>query len=115
MMGVLNPSRDYVPWKHAVAGAVAGAVAAIVTMPWDVCKTLLNTQEANVLNKLNTKRVVGMVEAARTVRNLAGYSGFFQGLRARILYQMPSTAISWWELLFKIIFLFSLSTFQVRV
>jgi len=95
MMGLLNPEREYVPWKHAVAGAVAGAIAASVTMPWDVCKTLLNTQEANVLNKLNTKRVVGMKEAARTVRSLAGYAGFFQGLRPRILYQMPATAISW--------------------
>ena len=95
MMETLNPSREYVPWKHAVSGGMAGAVAATVTMPWDVCKTLLNTQEANVLNRLNTSRVVGIVDAFRTVRNLAGYAGFFQGLRARVMYQMPSTAIAW--------------------
>eukprot|EP00091_Calanus_sinicus_P025292 TRINITY_DN9569_c0_g1_i1.p1 TRINITY_DN9569_c0_g1~~TRINITY_DN9569_c0_g1_i1.p1 ORF type:complete len:167 (-),score=34.91 TRINITY_DN9569_c0_g1_i1:57-557(-) len=58
-------------------------------------KTLLNTQEANVLTKLNTKKVVGLYSAAKTVYNLAGPMGYFQGLRARILYQMPSTAISW--------------------
>ena len=95
MMETLNPSRDYVPWKHGVSGAMAGAVAATVTMPWDVCKTLLNTQEANVLTRLNTTRVVGIVDAFRTVRNLAGYAGFFQGWRARVMYQMPSTAIAW--------------------
>jgi len=95
MMEVLNPEREYVPWKHGVSGAMAGAVAATVTMPWDVCKTLLNTQEANVLSKLNTNRVVGIVDAFRTVKNLAGYAGFFQGWRARVMYQMPSTAISW--------------------
>ena len=58
MMNWLNPSRDYVPEKHFVSGAVAGGVAATVTMPWDVAKTLLNTQEANVLTRLNTTKVV---------------------------------------------------------
>jgi len=44
---------------------------------------------------LNTNRVVGIVDAFRTVKNLAGYAGFFQGWRARVMYQMPSTAIAW--------------------
>ena len=95
MMNWLNPSRDYVPEKHFVSGAVAGGVAATVTMPWDVAKTLLNTQEANVLTRLNTTKVVGLTGAFRTVYNVAGLRGFFQGWRARVLYQAPATAISW--------------------
>ncbi len=33
--------------------------------------------------------------AARTIHQVTGMSGFFQGLTARILYQAPSTAVSW--------------------
>jgi len=95
MQDLTNPKGEYNPPAHLVSGAAAGALAATITMPLDVCKTLLNTQEANVLVRLNTTKVVGLVAAARTVYNLAGPIGYFQGLRARILYQMPSTAISW--------------------
>jgi len=95
MQNITNPKGEYNAPAHLVSGAAAGALAATITMPLDVCKTLLNTQEANVLTKLNTKKVVGLFAAAKTVYNLAGVTGFFQGLRARVLYQMPSTAISW--------------------
>jgi len=90
-----NPNRQYNPAAHAVSGAAAGAVAAFVTMPLDVCKTLLNTQEANVLVRLNTAKVVGLWPALRTVWRLAGPLGLFKGCRARVFYQMPATAISW--------------------
>ena len=95
MMNLINESGEYDPWKHALSGGIAGAMAATITMPWDVMKTLLNTQEANVLNRLNTRRVVGIVDAFRTVRGMAGYSGFYKGWKARVIYQAPSTAISW--------------------
>merc|ERR1719508_275364 len=95
MQDLTNPQGEYNPKAHLVSGAAAGALAATITMPLDVCKTLLNTQEANVLTKLNTTKVVGLFSAARTVYSFAGPMGYFQGLRARVLYQMPSTAISW--------------------
>ena len=95
MMNLINSSGEYDPWKHAVSGGMAGAVAATITMPWDVMKTLLNTQEANVLTRLNTKRVSGFWDAFRTVRGVAGWAGFYKGWRARVIYQTPSTAISW--------------------
>jgi Mitochondrial carrier protein len=41
---VSNPDRSYNPLCHVVSGGVSGAVAAAVTTPLDVCKTLLNTQ-----------------------------------------------------------------------
>jgi hypothetical protein len=95
MQKLTNEKGEYNPASHIVSGGMAGAVAAIVTMPLDVCKTLLNTQEAGVLKVLNTGKVVGMVRAAKTVYNLAGFSGYFQGVRARVLYQVPATAIAW--------------------
>ncbi|XP_065351002.1 mitoferrin-1 [Cloeon dipterum] len=82
----INTDGRYNPKAHMFSGAVAGAVAAAVTTPLDVCKTLLNTQES---------AVSGLFNAARTIYNLNGLGGFFKGLRARVLYQMPSTAICW--------------------
>ena len=95
MKKVTNPSGEYNPVSHCVSGGVAGALAAVVTMPLDVCKTLLNTQEANVLSRLQTNKVVGILSAVKTVYKMAGLRGFFKGLWPRVCYQMPSTAISW--------------------
>ncbi|KAG8222585.1 hypothetical protein J437_LFUL010427 [Ladona fulva] len=95
MQGVTNESRTYSPIAHVCSGAVAGATAAAVTTPLDVCKTLLNTQEERALSSAHQERVTGLVQAARTVYRLGGIRGYFQGLRARVLYQVPSTAICW--------------------
>lgn len=91
----LNPTKEYNPTIHFFAGALAGSVASIVTMPFDVCKTLLNTQEANVLTKLRTPQVTGLFRAGQVIYQLAGFRGFFHGVSARVLYQAPSTAIAW--------------------
>lgn len=86
---LLNKDRLYNPMVHVVAGGAAGAAAAAFTTPLDVCKTLLNTQEDGIGN---TK---GLVAAVKKVYRLAGPKGFFKGLPARVLYQMPATAICW--------------------
>ncbi|XP_030820151.1 mitoferrin-1 [Camarhynchus parvulus] len=92
----LNPHRQYQPQSHIVAGAVAGAVAAAATTPLDVCKTLLNTQENTALSSLKIRgHLSGMANAFSTVYQLGGLPGFFKGVQARVIYQMPSTAIAW--------------------
>lgn len=93
MQDILNKERNYDPSSHIVAGALAGAVAASATMPLDVCKTLLNTQEHCARNHLTY--INGMASAFRTIYEFCGVAGFFRGLSARVIYQMPSTAISW--------------------
>lgn len=45
---ILNPDRIYNPLYHMLSGGVAGGLAAAITTPLDVCKTLLNTQSTNV-------------------------------------------------------------------
>ncbi len=45
MQSKLNKKREYNPMSHCLSGAVAGALAAAITTPLDVCKTLINTQE----------------------------------------------------------------------
>jgi hypothetical protein len=41
----INKKREYNPMSHCISGALAGALAAAITTPLDVCKTLINTQE----------------------------------------------------------------------
>ncbi|KAL4612882.1 mitoferrin-2-like isoform X1 [Arapaima gigas] len=93
---LLNPHRQYNPSSHMVSGALAGALAAAATTPLDVCKTLLNTQESLALRSLNSSRhISGLAHAFWTVYRLGGLPAYFKGAQARIIYQMPSTAVSW--------------------
>ncbi|MEQ2165986.1 hypothetical protein GOODEAATRI_022835 [Goodea atripinnis] len=96
MQEQLNPHRHYNPGSHIVSGAAAGAVSAAVTTPLDVCKTLLNTQENVALTSVNVSgHLSGMANAFRTVYRVGGLAAFFKGIQARVIYQMPSTAIAW--------------------
>lgn len=95
MQELTNSERTYNPKAHVVSGAVAGAFAAAVTTPLDVCKTLLNTQEKRTLHVARQSQIDGLVSAVVTVYRFRGARGYFQGLQARIVYQMPSTAIAW--------------------
>ena len=93
MQNLLNYDREYKPMSHILSGGVAGSVAALVTNPFDVCKTLLNTQETCCNSGQAVDR--GLLQAARTVASCHGWGGFFRGAKARMIFQMPSAAISW--------------------
>ncbi|EDL94257.1 rCG57761 [Rattus norvegicus] len=90
-----NPQRRYNPSSHVLCGACAGAVAAAATTPLDVCKTLLNTQESLALSSNITGHITGMANAFRTVYQVGGVTAYFRGVQARVIYQIPSTAIAW--------------------
>ncbi|PAA53893.1 hypothetical protein BOX15_Mlig009775g1 [Macrostomum lignano] len=113
---LLNPQRNYAPHTHVLSGGFAGVCAAACTNPLDVCKTLLNTQERCALQAAGTaasteiggpaaaaassptqNRVIisSFLSAAKTVYQLEGLSGYFRGVQARVVFQMPGTAISW--------------------
>lgn len=81
---------------------MAGACAAIVTTPLDVCKTLLNTNEqcagavaAGVPSLRGGRIFFAIGYAARTVYRQAGWRGFLKGWQARTLFTAPAGAISW--------------------
>jgi solute carrier family 25 iron transporter 28/37 len=98
----LNYSRIYDPLSHVISGAAAGALAAAITTPLDVCKTLLNTQECCLISTnvsrcsiTKNQEAKGLLSAMRIIYNQGGIRAFCKGLTPRILYQMPGTAVSW--------------------
>ncbi|TMS23772.1 Mitoferrin-2 [Larimichthys crocea] len=112
---IMNPAEDSTTLPPTLCpGALAGALAAAATTPLDVCKTLLNTQEAQAIHVIQanaataagavgaatasapgSRHISGLGNAFRTVYRMGGMPAFFKGVQARVIYQMPSTAISW--------------------
>ncbi|KAI6112686.1 mitochondrial carrier domain-containing protein [Pisolithus sp. B1] len=90
---LLNPRGEYSPSSHVIAGALAGGVAAGVTTPLDVAKTLLQTRGTSQDSEL--RRVRGMWDAFRIVWTRDGMKGFFRGMSPRMLTHMPSNALCW--------------------
>jgi len=98
---ILNPEHKYDPKSHLISGAVAGGLAAALTTPLDCVKTVLNTQQTpeisadrTVLLKANTS-YQGIKDTIVSIYRCRGIFGFYTGVQARILYQMPATALSW--------------------
>lgn len=90
---LLNPSLSYNPWAHCVAGGIAGGVAAGLTTPLDCVKTLLQTRGMSELAEV--RAVSGFWLGAKTLMRLEGVKGFTKGLKPRILFNIPASAISW--------------------
>ncbi|KAK0395868.1 hypothetical protein QR680_001469 [Steinernema hermaphroditum] len=97
----LNPEHKYDPRSHLISGALAGGLAAAVTTPLDCVKTVLNTQQTpevlpdrTVLLKA-TNSYQGIKDTVTSIYRCRGLSGFFSGVQARVMYQMPATALSW--------------------
>lgn len=90
---MLNPTGIYSPLTHVTAGGISGGVAAAITTPLDVCKTLLQTRGSS--DDASIRKARGMRDAARIIWTKHGASGFARGLTPRILTNMPSNALCW--------------------
>lgn len=76
-----------------IAGAGAGAVAAAVTTPLDVAKTMLQTRGTS--HDPEIRNVRGMLDAFRIIWNRDGFRGFGRGLSPRVMTTVPSSALCW--------------------
>lgn len=92
MLLVLNPSHAYNPYLHCVLGGVAGGLAAAVTTPLDCIKTALQTR--GILPNQRLRHATGFRLAAAALAH-EGVGAFFRGVKPRIIFHVPSTAISW--------------------
>lgn len=92
---VLNPNRRHDPLSHCLAGGLAGAMAAAVTTPLDVIKTMLQTKGVASLYDAKAANVNSFMDAARYIYQRDGLKGFARGMRPRVVSNMPSTAICW--------------------
>ncbi|KAL7424828.1 Fe(2+) transporter [Cryptotrichosporon argae] len=90
---LINPDGGYSPGTHVAAGGAAGAVAAAVTTPLDVAKTLLQTRGSSTDARIRNAR--GMSEALKIIVERDGLRGLRRGLVPRVMTVAPSTAISW--------------------
>ncbi|PGH04372.1 solute carrier family 25 (mitochondrial iron transporter), member 28/37 [Blastomyces parvus] len=90
---VMNPSKAYDPFTHCIAGGLAGAVAAAITTPLDVIKTVLQTR--GTAEDVEARSARGLFNAASIIKRQYGWAGFLRGMRPRIIVTMPSTAICW--------------------
>ncbi|KAI0320865.1 mitochondrial carrier domain-containing protein [Amylostereum chailletii] len=90
---LLNPSGVYSPGTHIVAGGAAGAVAAALTTPLDVAKTLLQTRGTSADPEIRNCR--GMLHAFKIIWARNGAAGFARGLTPRVVTHMPSNALCW--------------------
>ncbi|BEJ11754.1 hypothetical protein CspHIS471_0202140 [Cutaneotrichosporon sp. HIS471] len=93
LKGALNPGGAYSPMTHVTAGGIAGGLAAAVTTPLDVAKTLLQTRGSSDDPRIRNAR--GMGEALRIIVERDGWNGLRRGMLPRVLTVAPSTAISW--------------------
>jgi len=88
-----NPQNHYSPSTHIIAGGAAGAVAAAVTTPLDVAKTILQTR--GTAKDKDIRNCSGMMDAFRVIWRRDGIRGFGRGLTPRVLTIMPSSALCW--------------------
>jgi solute carrier family 25 iron transporter 28/37 len=93
MKKTLNPSGEYSPVTHIVCGGTAGGVAAALTTPLDVAKTLLQTRGTSRDTEIRGAR--GMIDALSIIGRRDGWRGFTRGLVPRVVTFMPSNALCW--------------------
>ncbi|KAL5550745.1 hypothetical protein UlMin_000921 [Ulmus minor] len=87
-----SASGDETLVVHATAGAVAGALAAVLTTPLDVVKTQLQCQGVCGCERFSSSSIGDVI---RSVVIKEGYNGMMRGWIPRMLFHAPAAAICW--------------------
>nr|AAB19036.1 mitochondrial solute carrier [Onchocerca gibsoni] len=101
MQNLLNPHHDYNP-SSILFRRIAGGIAAAITTPLDCVKTVLNTQQTpasiphiDCSHKASLQHITKGWLTELNHLLPSRYRWIFRGLQARIIFQVPSTALSW--------------------
>ncbi|PVH16078.1 uncharacterized protein CXQ87_003942 [Candidozyma duobushaemuli] len=90
---LLNPDNKYNPYYHCISGGIAGGIAAALTNPLDCIKTALQTR--GVSQNESLRSINGFVSASKALLKQGGMGAFARGIKPRIIFNVPATAISW--------------------
>jgi len=77
--------------NYLLSGAVAGAIAATLTIPFDVVKTKLQTQATLPPDERKYK---GVVHTFSTIWREEGAKGLRKGLSQKLMYLVPSASLT---------------------
>lgn len=81
------------------AGAAAGGAAVLVSMPFDVIKTYMQTHGAQLLTSSGGSPWGQAAVFASTASQMVAAQGpgaLFVGVVPRLVQQVPSSTICWW-------------------
>ncbi|GAM21023.1 hypothetical protein SAMD00019534_041980, partial [Acytostelium subglobosum LB1] len=78
-------------WNHILSGAIAGTIGTIITIPIDVVKTKLQTQDT--LPK-SVDRFRGVWNALKGIMATEGPAGLTKGIGTRLVHVIPSAGLS---------------------
>jgi hypothetical protein len=84
-------------WDVAI-GAAAGVASVMISMPFDVIKTYMQTHCAEAAATGAAGQVAAFVATGRRMVALGGPGALFVGLAPRLIQQVPSTTICWWAI-----------------
>ena len=80
-----------------LCSAAAGAFASFTTNPLDLVKLRMQVHRGQLKGQqvtLDERRYQNMLSSFRTILSEEGYTGFFRGSTARILFHIPNVAIT---------------------
>lgn len=79
-------------------GAAAGTAATLVSMPFDVIKTYMQTHCAEMAALGVRGQVNAFIATGAKLVAAQGPGALFVGTAPRLLQQVPSTTLCWWAL-----------------
>jgi len=90
------PSSELTIWESFVGGALAGSLAAVVTLPFDVVKTLRQIEfgeRQTSSDKVTNQKASSTKEIIQRIYHQRGVSGLFAGLVPRVSKVAPACAV----------------------
>ncbi|XP_060079058.1 probable mitochondrial glutathione transporter SLC25A40 [Ylistrum balloti] len=80
-------------WDNFFAGAASGAIAAIITLPFDVIKTHRQIELGNVMGSSGEKKTSSTFRLIQSLYRQQGVASLFTGIVPRVIKVAPACAI----------------------